>query len=409
MGTFSSQIRGIDLPGIYAAAQQYRANEMQMQQQAKERDRQDRLRTLYAGAMGGDQRAIQGLQQNDPRGYLALQKTQLEQKGMQQEQIARQADQQRKEQDQAAENLTVLGDILRHVKTPQEYAAARAQALEMRITTPQQMPEQFNQQWNNAIMSRSEVLRQAKQARSEDTTDKRNYEYMMSLPAEQRPEFARLLSSKGIQINTGDNMAPTTVTQNKLQGDVEKGSETLAQLNDIKQRFDPQKYMAWGSGFKTGVANLASRMGADSMLPAGIKDFADERDKMRLLVKRIKLPFGVEITGSAGSEKQFDEIASAVIDTDLAPREFAAKLQELIDFTERTLALKRQILATGFDLYQKTGVGLTKEQVAEMVDLGVKQGIDVRKMGKGPSPGVDAEVAPVNKALGNIGKGRPIQ
>ncbi len=397
MGTYSSQIQGIDLPSIYMAAQQYRANELQMQRQAKEQQRQDQLRQLYAGAMqqNPDPRAVQGLQRLDPQGYMQFQK-------QQQEMAAARADMQRKQQDQAAENTLVIGDALRGMKDPSNYAGLRAQLIQSGVATPQQMPEQMNPQWNAALIQRSDLIHQMKAKRSEDTSDKKNFEYMMSLPPDQRQEFARILSSKGININTGDNMAATPQNQNKLQGDIEKGSETLAQLNDIKTRFDPEKYMAWGAGFKTKAANLASYMGADKMLPAGVKDFADERDKMRLLVKRIKLPFGVEITGSAGSEKQFEEIASAVIDTDLAPREFAAKLQELIDFTERTLALKRQILRSGFDL--------SKEQVGKMIDLGMQQGIDVRKMGAGaPGPaagtrGVDADAAPVGSWLNKNGE-----
>lgn len=380
MGTYSSQIQGINLPAIYAAAQQYRANEQQMQQQAAERDRQDKLRTLYAGAMGGDQRAIQGLQRADPQGYLALQKTQLEQKGLQQDQLAKQAEQQRKQQDQAIENMTTIGNAMRFVasapedKKPTVYQGARNQLTQLGVIKPEDMAEQYDPAAVGSLLAQSEAMHRSIAAKN-DTGDWQNYMHVRQqreaggLPVISFEDYQRNQKRAGAMniYNDMGNQNLTKEGQHKTEENIRESAGMLGTIHSLQQIFAPELLTVEGRAEIETLRRLASSSTLQKMRPltAENKALLQKAAQFDQYIDDLGSMARKERLGTGQSATELKNSAMMIVNRSIDPESFPAVLQNVADRYEFMVAVDQQL--------RDDGVPKDSERYNQLMDNAVRQ------------------------------------
>jgi len=354
MGTYSGQIRGLDLPSIYMAAQRTKQldqeaiyKEQEFQRQQAELQRQKQLREMYGRYLRtGDEESVRNLQRMDPQGFLAVQKQQLEQQGLQQQQQAR-------TQDQAAERLATIGNTLRSLdKIPDDYkgnsyVSMRNYLIQSGITDPSSIPEQYDPQWVASALQQADAIHQLRQNRAEDTPQQRNFNYLMSLPPDKREQFMSILKSGGININTGD-MALSTPNITKAQEEITNIDDTIRMLDQLGS-YDPKVYnTGWGQA-RTKLAEFADKW-ANPLLPSSEKQRLSNAKTSEIITETIGLQIQKATTGLSGAGKELDRIMRTSINSEQGPTAFeTARL-----FTkDKLLAVKRArqaLLREGIDL-----------------------------------------------------------
>lgn len=359
MGTYSNQIHGIDIPSIYLAAQQYRANEDSMRQreadrqrQEQERQRQEQLRSLYAGAISGNQQAIAGLQQQDPQGFMELEK-------QQQASQAAQAEQARRQQDQAIQNATTTGNMLRAVKASkvpeQTYQAVRQQAIQMGLGTEDALPLQYDPQWVDTMLAQSEAIHRSR-AEGIGTVDWQNYQHTKIDPGfKEHLEQNRRAGAPNIQLTMPGNAPVSQKTRGEQEGELLDAENDLVMLDEIKTlatdnygNTDFGQFLGWWPKGKKATLSLIEEV--SGFVPASQRDWYGRASAFRTRIDEYKAGRYNKLLGSAQSAAEVRNLANAVLSADMGTTQFNEAYRRLQSTLQRKIRVAQQVLGEGLDL-----------------------------------------------------------
>lgn len=329
MGTYSNQIQGLDIPSIYLAAQTYRQRQTEMDRAQQERQRQDQIRNLYAGAMQGDAQAAQQVQALDPVGYVQLEKQQQANAATQ--------------QDQAIQNITTTGNMLRAVKASpnpaQTFQVVRNQAIQMGLGNEQTIPTAYDPQWVDAILAQADAMSRSR-TNANDTPDIRNF-----LFSESHPNFVEYQLA---QRRAGAPMNPYAMDLTKAQQSAHQegvfNAQQLLNKLDYLDTFDATKLLTIGRKVTDYGKGLVAHTG---MAPEAWEQDIAYRESFEETVNDIFNIYRKEITGAGAAVAELRDLRRAIMNTSMSPPQFEAAKQRLRQFTEQTLALRKQLLDEG--------------------------------------------------------------
>ena len=173
---------------------------------------------------------------------------------------------------------------------------------------------------------------------------------------------------------TKGGLAKPTVTA--IEKDIIAGQKTIGSLNEAEKIFDPSFLTVEGKG-RAFISSQAEKLGFSTD-----KEYLEARTKWRNQAKSAFLVYRKWVTGVAGGEKEFKEIAKAFPDPERnSPTEYMANL-------EQTRSWAR---ATDLWLRETKALGLSLEETREIVEQ--QAAPTVKEVGELTDEELDAELS----------------
>lgn len=384
MGTFSSQIRGIDLPAIYAAAQQYRVNEQQMRSQNEERQRQLDLRKLYAENAKNGGTNNNALMAMDPQGYMQFREGQQkiaagdQQRTINNQQLANNAAvAQQRRQDQAIQNSVAVGNAFRFVeKSPDKPGTYRSVVPQLRAmgVLSEDAPDEYSAPYVGAMIEQSNAAHQVHEARSEKTPIQKDFDQVSAERAAHNmvpisfEDYQRQMAKAGATsiVNDMGNGNLTPAGRTKTEEDMRTAAGMLNSIHTL-QSINPEPMLTMeGRARIEALRKLAKSSTAQKVVRLNDEDkqLLAQAGQFDNVIDMLGTAARKDALGTGQSATELKNSIMMVVSREQDPITFPSVLQSVADKTEFMLSVDRQL--------QSDGVPRDSERYNAMMDQAVK-------------------------------------
>lgn len=355
----------IDLGKIMLNAQQYQMNKLKIQQAESDARSKLQLQALQKSALAGNEKAFQILSFVSPETAKGIQDLAIsrEKHNIEVDKTVR---------DAATQKATVIGRAVDKIRsTPSAYEPARKVLIAQGIINPEDMPEQYDQNWVESVGT---VLPRAIGAIKDPDLplDAQKAGLMLKYGPDQWskhiPEIGeelrsweeRKLEKRGkpnvIIYNEKTPMGVTEAMRTKLFKDYQDARITRGFIGDILKTVTDENgninvdpYVGWAPRVGKWSLNNLSNMSkyAYSKLPENVKEWHSKMSDLSAAIGKYKTNEYHKLIGGQQTAREIQNLIDTVLSMDMSSQQFKSALSQLMRDTERAERIASDMLSSG--------------------------------------------------------------